>query len=139
MRHAWRWFLRGHRMPLILDDEFAIRAFQDVHPQSGVAGTFPIRKQLQDPPVILHRVVPAHLAGVLEAEGLGEAQVGGYRAVGGIRMLGLHGETGVEAGQKVPQHGRGLANGPGISQAQFGYQPVLKGLCHALHPALGLG
>ena len=28
------------------------------HPQSGVAGTFPIRQQLQDPPVVLHRVVP---------------------------------------------------------------------------------
>ena len=39
--HARRWFLRGYRMALVLDDEFAVGAFQHLHPQSGVAGTFP--------------------------------------------------------------------------------------------------
>ena len=54
-------------------------------------------------------------------------------------MLWLHGEAGVEARQEVIEHGSGLANGPGVSQAQFGDQPVLEGLRHAFHPALGLG
>ena len=126
-------------MALILDDEFAVGAFQDLHPQSGVAGTFPTGKQLQDPPVVLHRVVPGHLSGVLEAEGFRYAKFGGHWTVGGFRMLGLHGEAGVEAGQEVPQHHRGLANGHGGSQSQLGDQPVLESLCHAFHPALGLG
>ena len=54
-------------------------------------------------------------------------------------MVRLHGETSVEAGQEILQHCRGLVDGPSSSQAQFGYQPVLEGPCHAFHPALGLG
>ena len=54
-------------------------------------------------------------------------------------MLGLDGEAGVVAGQEVPQHRRGLIQGSGISEAQFGNQPVLEGPRRALHTALGLG
>ena len=36
------------------------------------------------------------------------------------------------------QHCRGLVDGPGVGQTQFGYQPVLEGFCHALHSTLGL-
>ena len=61
------------------------------------------------------------------------------RAVGWFGMLGLDGEAGVVAGQEVPQHCRGLVDGPGIGQAQFGYQPVLEGPGRALHVSLGLG
>ena len=93
---------------------------------------------LQDPPVVLHRVVSGHLAGVLEAQDLGEAQVGVRRAVGWFRMLGLDGETGVVAGQEVLQHRRGLVDVLGISPAEFDYQPVLEGPRRPFHPALGL-
>jgi len=53
-------------------------------------------------------------------------------------MLGSHGETGVVAEQAVPQLRRGLIQGPGISQAQLGYQPVLEGASRTFHPAFGL-
>ena len=89
--------------------------------------------------MVLYRVVPGDLAGVLEAQDLGKAKFRRHWTVGGFRMLGLHGEAGVAAGQEVPQHRRGLVHGPGVSQAQFGDQAVLKGLRHAFHPALGLG
>ena len=121
--HPGRWFLGGYRAALVLDDEFPIRPFQHVYPQSGVAGTFPIRQQLRDPPVVLHRVVPGDLAGVLEAESSREAQIWRHWTVSRFWMLGLH--------------RRGLTNGTGVGQAQFDYQPVLKGLRHAFDPALG--
>ena len=89
--------------------------------------------------MVLHCVVPGDLAGVLEAQDLGKAKFRRHWTVGGFRILGLHGEAGVEARQEVPQHRRGLANSPGVSQAQFGDQSVLEGLRHAFHPALGLG
>ena len=50
-------------------------------------------------------------------------------------MLRLYGEAGVATRQEVPQHGGGLADCPGVGQAQFGDQLVLKGLRHALDPA----
>ena len=53
-------------------------------------------------------------------------------------MVRLYGEAGVVAGQEVPQHGSGLVDGPGVGQAEFSYQPVLKGLRRTLHPAFGL-
>ena len=137
--HTRRWFLRGHRMPLVLDDELAVGSFQYLHPQSGVAGTFCIGQQLQDPPLILHRVVPGDLAGVPETQDLGQTMFRRHQAVGRFWMLGLHVETGVETRDEVLQHRRGLVVGPGIRQVQFGDQPILIGLCPALHPAFGLG
>ena len=100
--HARRRFLRGHRMALILDDEVAVGSFQHLQPQSGVTGTFRIGKQLQDPPVVLHRVIAGDLAGVLEAQDLGEAKFRRHRAIDGFRMIRLHDEAGVETGQESP-------------------------------------
>ena len=54
-------------------------------------------------------------------------------------MLRLDGEASIEPGQEVLQHGRGLVDGPGASQTQFGDQPVLEGSCRSFDPALGLG
>ena len=89
--------------------------------------------------MVLHRVVTAHLPSVLETQDLRQAQIGTRRTVGRFEMLGLHGEAGVVARQEILQHRRGLVDGPGIGQAQFGYQPVLEGPGRALHTALGLG
>ena len=74
-------------------------------------------------------------AGVLEAQDLGEAQVGVRRAVGRFRMIRLDGEAGVVAGQEVLQHRRGLIHGPGVGQTQFGYQPVLEARLYAIQAA----
>ena len=136
--HARRWFLGGHAMPLIPDDELAVGTFQHLHPQAGVASAFLIGQQLQDPPVVLNRVVPSHLPSILVAQDLGEAQIGVSRAVCRFRMLGLHGEAGVVARQEVPQHSVGLVHGAGSGQTQFGYQPVLQGPGCPFHTALGL-
>ena len=95
---------RGGRFPLLEIDGFSlvpdqqlpVGPLQDLHLESGVAGSLRSWQQLQDPPVVLHRVVPGHLAGVLEAQGFGKTQVGGHRMVSGFRMLRLHGETCVE-------------------------------------------
>ena len=89
--------------------------------------------------MILHRVVPGDLAGVLEAQDLGQTKFRRHQAVGRFRMLGLHVKTGVATRDEVLQHRLGLVDGPGIRRAQFGDQPILKGLCPALHPAFGPG
>ena len=60
----------------------------------------------------------------------------GYRPAGGCRVLRLYSEAGGAAGAGFPQHRVGLADCPGVGQAQFGDQLVLKGLRHALDPAL---
>ena len=67
--------------------------------------------------MVLHRVVASHLASVLEAQDLGEAEIGTRRAIGRFGMLGLHGEAGVVAGREVRQHRRGLVDGPSVGQA----------------------
>ena len=98
----------GHATAIVPDYELAVGPFQYLHPQSGVAGAFLVGQQLQDPPVVRHRIVSGHPAGILEAQGFRQAQIGICRAVGRFRMLGLHGEAGVVAGQEVLQHRRGL-------------------------------
>lgn len=128
----------GHATAFVPDDESDVGTFQHLDPQSGVAGWFLVKQQLRDPPVVLHPVVASHLAGVLEAQDLRQAQIGTHRTEGRFRMLRLDGEAGVVAGQEVLQHCGGLVDGPGIGQAQFGGQTVLEGPRRPFHPTLGL-
>ena len=65
-------------------------------------------------------------------------QGGVQGTIGGRRLLGRHPELVVEAGQEVPQHGVGLVDGFGVSQTEFGYQPVLEGSRGPFHASLGL-
>ena len=53
-------------------------------------------------------------------------------------MLRRYGEPGVDHGQKLLEDLLGLVDGAGAGQAQLGYQPVLEGFQHPLHPSLGL-
>ena len=49
--------------------------FLDFHLGPGIARTLGRREQLEGAPVVFHRVVPGHLAGVLEAEYARQIQV----------------------------------------------------------------
>ena len=77
--------------------------------------------------MVFDRVVPGHLAGVPDADGLGERQFGRYPAVSFLGLLRGHGELGVEPGQELLKDLVGLVDGAGASQAQLGDQPVLEG------------
>ena len=77
--------------------------------------------------MVSDRVVSGHLAGVLEADGLGERQFGGHRAVGSRGLLCGEGEPGVEAGQELLKDVIGLVDGADAGQTQLGDQTVLEG------------
>ena len=62
----------------------------------------------------------------LDADGLGERQFGGHRAVGFLGLLRRNGELGVEPWQELLEEGIGLVDGACASQAQLGDQPVLE-------------
>ena len=97
--------------------ETAVGVFQDFHLHSGIAGTFGAGEQLEGAPLVLDRVVPGHLAGVFEAKDLGQDPLGVPRTVGWLRQFGWDRELGVVARQEVPEHGIGLVDGSGASQA----------------------
>ena len=86
----------------------------------------------------MHRVVPGHLAGVPDADRLGERQVLRHRPVGRLWLFRRHGEPLVEAGQEVLEDLIGLLQGAGSGQSQLCDQPVLEGRCHPLYPAFCL-
>ena len=100
-------------LPLVPDHQLTVGPFQDIHPESGIAGPLRLRQQLEHPPLVLHRVVPGHLAGVLDADGLGQGQLVRHRAVGRLRLLRRHGETRIEPGQKLLQDQAGLVDAAG--------------------------
>ena len=58
--------------------------------------------------------------------------------IGGLGLLGSHAELVVETGQEIPQDGGGLVDGFGVSQTEFGHQPVLEGSRGPFHASLGL-
>ena len=72
-------FLKIDGLSVVADNQPAVSPFQDLYPEAGIAGPVHPGQQLQDPPVVFDRVVPGHLAGVLEADGLGESQFAGTR------------------------------------------------------------
>ena len=119
--------------------EPAVGVFQHFHTRASVAGAFGTGQELQGAPLVLDRVVPSHLARMLETEDLIQGLLGDPGTVSRLGQLGRHGKLGVVAGQEVPQDGVGLVEGPGVGQAQFGYQPVLEGPRGSFHVALGLG
>ena len=115
----------GSRRCLPAGDDFALMAyleaavgvFQDFDMHSGIAGTLGAGEQLQGAPLLLDRVVPGHLAGVFEAEDFSQNPLGVPGAVGRLRQFGWDREPGVVARQEVPEHGVGLVDGSGVSQA----------------------
>ena len=112
---------------MVADHQLAVGPFQDLHLEADIARPVHPGKQLQDPPVVFDRVVSSHLARVFEADGLGESQFGGYRAVSFLGLLRGHGELGVEPGQELLEDIVGLLDGGSTCQAQFGDQPILEG------------
>ena len=66
----------GNDLALVAHLESAVGVFEDFHLDTGVAGTLCAGQQLQGAPLVLDRVVPAHLAGVLEADDLVQGPLG---------------------------------------------------------------
>ena len=65
-RRGGRWpLLKVNDLSLVPQHQLPVGPFQDVHPETGVVGPFCLWQQLEHPPLVLHGVVPGHLAGVL--------------------------------------------------------------------------
>ncbi len=122
-----------HGLPLVPDHQFPVGPFQNVHPEAGVAGPFRSWQQLQDPLVALHRVVPGHLPGVLDADDLGQQQLRRHQSVGRLRLLRRDREFSVKPWQKLLEDLLSLVDGAGVGQTQLDYRPVLEGFQHPLH------
>ena len=95
----------GDDLAFVAHLESAVSVFKDFHPDTGVVGTFRAGQQLQGAPLVLDRVVPGHLSGVLEAEDFLQGPLRAPRTVG---QFGWEVKLGVVAGQEVSQHGVGL-------------------------------
>ena len=55
----------GDDLTFVAHLQTAVGVFKDLHLHAGVAGTLLARQQLQGASLVLDRVVPGHLAGVL--------------------------------------------------------------------------
>ena len=62
-----RRFLGGDYTPFMLHCESSVQPFEHIHHRPGIARSTPIGKQLQGTPAVLHSVVPANPAPVLQA------------------------------------------------------------------------
>lgn len=65
---AVRRFLVGDHLPAVLDHQPAVCMFQDLHPETCMAGIFLVKGQLQGAPLVVDCVVPGHRTGGLDAE-----------------------------------------------------------------------
>ena len=111
----------GDDLALVAHLQAAVGVFQDFHLHTGVAGTLGAGQELQGAPLVLDRVVPGHLAGVLEAEDFIQRPISVPGTIGRIGQFSRYGKPEVVAAQQVPQHGIGLVDGAGASQTQFGH------------------
>ena len=76
---------------------------------------------------------------VLQAEGCIEAHLRVQDAICGLCVLWWHTEALVEAGEEVSEHAVSVIDGCCLRESQFGYEPVLEGAGHTLHPPLACG
>lgn len=129
----------GDVLAFVADLDPAVGVFQDFHLDASIAWTLGAGQPLQGAPLALDRVVPGHLARVLEAEDLIQRLLGYPGAVCRHGQLGRYDKLGVVAGQEVLQDSVGLVDGPGSAETQFGHQPVLEGFGSAFQTSLGLG
>ena len=123
----------------MLYPETAVGQSQHFDLRACIGGAVFAGHHLQRPPLVFHCVVFCHLAGVLEAQYLGEIHGGIHGAVGRIGLLGRDAELGVETRDELLQDLVCLCDSGGPGQAQLGHQPVLKGSSGPFHLALGLG
>ena len=130
--------MAGDDIALVAYLEPAIGVFEDLHLDSSVAGMLCAGQQLQGTPLVFDRVVPGHLAGVLEAEDPVQWPLRAPRTAGRFGQFTKDGKLGLVARQEVPQHGVGLVDGLGPGQAEFGHQPLLKGSRGPFDASLGL-
>ena len=101
-------FLKINSLPLVSEHELPVGPFQNLHPETGIAGPVHSWQQLQDPPVVLHHFLPAHLAGVPDADRLGERRAIRHQSVSRLGSLRRHGEPLVETQQEFPEYLVGL-------------------------------
>ena len=84
-------------------DDRAVEPDVDLDEAAGIAPPTATRRQLEDPPVEVDRVVAGDPAAVLEDEDPVEPDVGRDHSPGRQRIRSRDGEAGVEAGQEGGQ------------------------------------
>jgi len=106
---------------------------------TDVAGPLGVWKELQDAPVVLHRVVPGHPPPFLEAEHAVQVQAIRQRAVGRAGLGYRHAKAGAVTGQEAPKDAVGFFQCGRSRQAELRHQAVLEGPVGALDATLRLG
>ena len=84
----------GDDLSLVAHLEAAVGVFEDFYLHTGVAGTLRARQQLQGASLVLDRVVPSHLPGVLEGEDLFQGLISVPPSVGRLGQIGGRGKLG---------------------------------------------
>ena len=92
-----------------------IQTFLHLYSGPGIAGALQTGKELQSPPVVLHRVVFGHSAQLLDAQHATQVQLRVHWPVGRLRLVRRHPEALVEPRQKLAL---GLRQGASASQTK---------------------
>lgn len=81
----------GNDLTFVAHLESATGVLENFHLDTGVAGTVRARQQLQSAASVLDRIVPAHLASMLEGEDLVQGPLGAPRTTGRLGRFGQFG------------------------------------------------
>ena len=117
----------------------AVEALKGLDGRPSYAGAFRPWQHPEGVQLEPHRVVPSHPPAVFEAQDLFQAQLRVQRPECRLRVLRRNLETPVVSRQELLQHPVGFSDAAGTSQAEFSYQPILKGSCRSLHSPFCLG
>ena len=116
---ALRCLLCGDDASLVLHCQLSIQPFEDIHHRSGVARPIHARQKLQSTPAVLHRVVPANPAPVLQAESCVEAHPPVQVPICGLCVLRRHTKALIEAGEEVIEHAVSVVDGGCVCESQL--------------------
>ncbi len=120
----------------VVDGERTVEEGGDIDTRSRIAAPAWAGVDLEEGTVELHRVVVRDGAPVLEAADA--CEVGGRRSPRGLRLGRGVGEAGVVAWAEAVKDALGFGESPGLREAEFDDEAILKGAKEPLHAALAL-
>jgi hypothetical protein len=123
-------------LPPVGDGEASIETRVDVDPRAGVAAPAGAGGELEEMPIDLDGVVVLDRALILEAAD--PLQVGWGGAPGRVGLRGGPGEADIVAGEEAIEDALGVGERPGLREAEFADEAILKGAEEPLAPALAL-
>ncbi len=125
-------------LAVIVDGERTIEVGADLDAGMSIAATAGAGVELKPPIADLHCVVVGDGARVLEAADAVQDLQRRRGAPRGRGIGGAMGEPCIVAGEKSREHALGIGKGPGLRQAEFGDEAILKGAKEAFDATFGL-